>query len=408
MHHKRQIRILRVIARLNIGGPAIHAISLSSKISEDLYRTLLVCGNISPGEGDMSYLARDEGIKPCLIPKLGREISLINDIKSFNEIKRIIKGFKPDIIHTHTAKAGALGRLAGMNFNLLRRKKNRIKLVHTFHGHIFHSYFGFLKTLFFIRAERFMAKFTDRIIVISSLQKRDICQRFRISTPDRVREIPLGFDLAPFAKSSNAGNMLREKYLPQLDSKVSVVGIIGRLTHVKNHRMFLEAVKNLKDSDKIRMFRFLIVGEGELKEELVNYSRELAIQEFVIFMGWQKDMPSVYNAMDIIALTSLNEGTPVTLIEAMASGKPVVATDVGGVRNILGHSDYKGTGFKSARHGIIIPSGCSDALAKALLYLRENGDRLTEMTENAKEFVLEKFSMERLVKDMESLYSELL
>ncbi|MFC1866644.1 glycosyltransferase family 4 protein [Thermodesulfobacteriota bacterium] len=407
MHCKNQIRILRVIARLNIGGPALHAISLSSKISKNLYRTLLVCGNVSPGEGDMSYLAKDEGIEPYLIPKLGREISVIDDFKSFKELRRIIKRFRPDIIHTHTAKAGTLGRLAGISFNLFRGQKNRIKLVHTFHGHIFHSYFGALKTLFFIQAERFLARLTDRIIVISSRQRRDICQRFRITGPERVREILLGFDLSRFAKASNDGSMFRSKYLPQAENNVMVVGIIGRLTRVKNHRMFLETVKYLKDSGKIDLFRFLIVGDGELKEELIKYSRELAIQDFITFIDWQKNMPSVYKAMDIVALTSLNEGTPVTLIEAMAAGIPVVATDVGGVRDILGVANGKIDGFERTQNGILIPSGNSEVLAKALLYLHEDKENPKKMAGHAKEFALKKFPMERLVKDMESLYSDL-
>ena len=186
-----------------------------------------------------------------------------------------------------------------------------------------------------------------------------------------------------------------------------VVGIIGRLTHVKNHRMFLESVKYLKDCRKIDLFRFLIIGGGELKKELVNYSIELAIQDFVTFIDWQKDMPSVYKAIDIVALTSLNEGTPVTLIEAMAAGTPLVATDVGGVRDTLGIADDKIEGFRPTQNGILIQPGKSESLAKALLYLYEDKERTKKMAGHAKEFALKNFSMERLVKDMESLYSDL-
>ncbi|MBW1766970.1 MAG: glycosyltransferase family 4 protein [Deltaproteobacteria bacterium] len=408
MSFKNPIRILRIIARLNIGGPAIQAISLSKNLSKEVYQTILVCGRVEPHEGDMSYLAREKGIQPHILPGLGREISPTGDLDSFRAIRKTIKRFRPHIIHTHTAKAGAVGRLAAISLNVSRKPGDRIRLVHTFHGHIFHSYFGFLKTFIFIQIERFLAKFTDRIIVISPLQKRDICERFRIAGPEKVRIIPLGFDLSNFIGSESQRENIREKYLVNDSRETLLVGSIGRLTHVKNHRMLLEAVNCLKDKGKDTHFRFLIVGDGQLREELMKYSEELDVQESIIFTGWQKDMTSIYGAMDIVTLTSFNEGTPVTLIEAMAATKPVVATDVGGVRDLLGIIDKRSThGYKLARNGILVPSGRGEILARALLFLLENRDVSKKMAEHAREFVLNRYSIERLVKDIEALYREL-
>lgn len=409
MRHKRPIRILRIIARLNIGGPAIQAISLSCNLSTDHYQILLVCGKVGHNEGDMFYLAQEKGVEPYLIPELGREISILGDLKSLIALRKIIKHFKPDIIHTHTAKAGTLGRLAALSVNLLRGHRKRIRLIHTFHGHIFHSYFGSLKTIIFIQIERILARLTDRVIVISPRQKNDICQKYRIASPDTVRIIPLGFDLWPFSyHHTDDGREIRERYIEQFSDDTILVGIIGRLAHVKNHRMFLKAIKYLRDHGRHDRFKFFIIGDGELREELEHFSQELNLQNSVIFTGWQKDMPSFYGILDVVVLTSLNEGTPVTLIEAMASGKRVVATDVGGVRDILGQDEKSSyNGYRLARHGVLIPSGNSKILAEALLYIQENKGASKAMAERAREFVLNKHSLKRLIKEIESLYSEL-
>ncbi|MGD8985514.1 MAG: glycosyltransferase family 4 protein [Desulfobacteraceae bacterium] len=409
MTASQPIRILRIIARLNIGGPAIQAISLSDHLSRDSYRTLLISGKVDPHEGDMAYFAEEKGVQPVILPKMGRDITLLGDMKSLIELRKIIKQFKPHIIHTHTAKAGTLGRLAGISFNLIRRSNVKIRLVHTFHGHIFHSYFGSLRTRLFIQIERFLSRFTDRIIVISPLQQHDMCWRYRIAPTEKVRIIPLGFDLSDFEGRENHRKQIRERYMLQDDQRVSLVGIIGRLTDVKNHRVLLEAAKCLKAMGKSERFKFLVVGDGELRQDLITYARELGIQNSVIFAGWQKDMPSIYEALDIVALTSLNEGTPVSLIEAMASARPVVATNVGGVRDLMGFIDEESKdGYTLAQHGILVPSGDGEVVARALSFLDENRKASKEMAERGREFVLNHYSVERLVKDIKSLYKEIL
>jgi len=409
MTASKPIRILRIIARLNIGGPAIQAISLSGHLSSDGYRTLLVSGKVAPHEGDMTYLAQEKGVQPVILPRMGREITPFGDVQSLMDLRRIVREFKPHIIHTHTAKAGTLGRLAGISFNSLRRSNAKIRLVHTFHGHVFHSYFGFLKTRFFIEVERFLSRFTDRIIVVSALQERDICWRYKIVSPEKVKIIPLGFDLSVFAETAEHGEKIREKYVLHDSQDVSVVGTIGRLTGVKNHRVLLEAVKYLKDMGKGESIKLLVIGDGELRQDLIAHARDLGIQNSVVFTGWQKDMPAIYSALDIVALTSKNEGTPVTLIEAMASARPIVSTDVGGVRDLMGGIDEESRdGYKRAQHGILVPSGEGEAFARALLFLLENREAAKEMGERGREFVLERYSTERLLKDIKSLYDDIL
>jgi glycosyltransferase involved in cell wall biosynthesis len=403
------IRILRTIARLNVGGPAIHVISLSERLARDRYQTRLVCGRVSPREGDMSYLASEKEIEPLVIGNFGREIGLLGDISALMGLRTLAKQFDPHIIHTHTAKAGALGRLAGMSLNATRHKRSRIRLVHTFHGHVFHSYFSPFKSLAFVQIERFLAKYTDRIIVVSPRQKKEICNKYSIADPVKVIVIPLGFDLQGFKGQRDSGMAVRKHFFPDAPDGICVVGIVGRLTRVKNHRMFLEAAKGLMEAAGDEVFRFLIVGGGELKEELMNYAKRLGISHAVVFAGWQKEMTAVYSAMDIVALTSLNEGTPVTLIEAMAAGKPVVATAVGGVPDLLGSIDNKETeGYKVAERGLLVPSAKPIILTKALLHLSKNREWAGRAAEKASQFACKQFSLERLVRDMESLYEELM
>jgi glycosyltransferase involved in cell wall biosynthesis len=409
MPDKSTTKILRIIARLNVGGPAIQAITLTSELSSTGYQTMLVCGNVSPHEGDMAYLAAKKGVQPFAVPELGREISVVHDWKAFLALRKIIRQFKPHIIHTHTAKAGTLGRLAALSINLSHKHKTKISVVHTFHGHIFHSYFGFLKTSAFVQIERLLARFTDRIVVISELQKRDICNRFKVAKREKVKVIQLGFDLSNFKDCMKYRRSVRQKFLRNDPKEAFLVGAIGRLTPVKNHSLLLKAIKQLNDQGRGDSFRFLIVGDGELRRDLIKEASDLGLQDQVIFVGWQQDMPPVYGALDAVVITSKNEGTPVTLIEAMASDKPVVATDVGGVRDLLGGTKGAVHGaFELARNGILVPSGDAKAFADALIFLQENREICARIASNSKDFVERQYSIERLLDDIKSLYEELI
>ena len=406
---EKPVRILRLIARLNIGGPAIQAITLSSSRLGDQYETLLVCGGLNPGEGDMSYLALEQGVQPYVIKAIQRKISLLGDLKSLWVIRKLIKRFQPQIIHTHTAKAGTLGRVAALTIGVPFWSARKFRLVHTFHGHTFHSYFNHLKTLGFIHIERILAGFSDRIIVISTKQKDDICHRYKIADEKKVRIISLGFDLSKFGEIKIRRHNCEEKNADRSNWRPLRAGLVGRLTAVKNPFLFLQAARCLRDMGKIDCFRFDIVGDGELKDRVIAVAEELGVRDFVVFRGWQKNMASVYSNLDAVALTSKNEGTPVAIIEAMASSRPVIAAAVGGVPDLIGNIIEKKTdGFQIAERGLSVPSGDARALAGALLFIFNNMTSLEPLVRRAKEFVLANYSQDRLLKDISLLYDELL
>lgn len=282
-----------VIARLNIGGPAIHTILLTAGLDKTRFESFLVAGLVSEGEGDMFYFASEYGVKPIIIPGLGRKISWRDDLTALSKLFRLIKTEKPDIIHTHTAKAGTLGRIAAILSGAPYR-------VHTFHGHVLHSYFGAFKTKFFILIERLLAKFTDKIIVISPLQYRELCHQIKIAPPKKFAIIPLGFDLTQFLNAEvHCGKLRRELHVFE---DTLLVGIVGRLTAIKNHALFLRSAARVME--KVANVRFLIAGDGELATELKEFANDLQIQDKVIFLGWRDDMPVIYADLDLVALTS--------------------------------------------------------------------------------------------------------
>ncbi|MFC1798610.1 glycosyltransferase [Thermodesulfobacteriota bacterium] len=405
------IRILRLIARLNIGGPAIQAVTLTADLPPEEFQTFLVCGNLDTGEGDMSYLAAGKQIRPVFIQEFSRNISLLDDFKAFIAIRKILLRFQPHIIHTHTAKAGTLGRLVAILYNCFSPKKDKVILVHTFHGHIFNGYFNRFKTYLFILIERFLARFTDRVIVISRLQKQDICRRYKITSENRVELIPLGFDLSGFNQTGNTGDSVRHKFFAGIPPDIFVVGIVGRLTAIKNHVMLLQTIRYLKEIQSVDPFYFLIVGDGELRQTLEQEAAEIfnSIDNRIVFSGWQKNMTDIYAAMDAVVLTSNSEGTPVTLIEAMAAGKPVIATSVGGVPDLIGKiHNVDSSGVQFAQNGLMVSPGDHQALAHALISLRTDTYDNMAMISNAQNHVLKNYSKSRLAEDIKTLYRRLI
>lgn len=380
-----KIKILRIISRLNIGGPAIHTILLTEGLNQNRFTSVLVTGKAALWEGDMLYLAKEKGIGTIIIPELMRKIHFLNDLIAFLKIYSLITQEEPDIVHTHTAKAGTLGRLAGLLYNLTRVKRT-CALVHTFHGHVLEGYFGKVTTTFFLWIERILAKFTDRIVVVSQRIKEDLL-KLGIGEPEKIMVVPLGLELEKFLHilpPDNADSTLK-------------IGIIGRLAPIKNHRMFLEAARKIKDGRKIKI-KFFIIGDGELRKKLEDYARDAGMQNDVIFMGWQNDLVQDYQNLDIVVLSSLNEGTPVSIIEAMAAARPVIATDVGGVRDLLGDNE----------RGILIKPKDAQALADAIAGLTDNPSQRIELGNLGRSFVKDRFNKERLIKDMELLYNNLL
>ena len=410
------MKILRIIARLNIGGPARNAVLLTEALGSRLkaqgdWETVLVCGEVEGSEGDMMYLAREKGIKPIIIKELGRELSWKDDWTAFWKIYKVIKREKPDIIHTHTAKAGTLGRLAGIFYNLSSSRSclprqllelDRVKLVHTFHGHVFSGYFGKVKTLFFIWVEKILALFTDKIITVSENLKRELVEKFKIAPENKISVIELGFELDELLKLPAVG----EGFKP---SPTINIGIIGRLAPIKNHKMVLDSARTIffertqqaKHASKVEKdirVKFVIIGDGELKEELENYARELGIQDMIEFRGWIQDLKAIYEGLDIVVLTSLNEGTPVSLIEAMAAGRPIVATRVGGVADIV----------QDGKNGYLVESEDVEGFSQKLMDLIKDSEKRRSFGLNGRKMVQGRFTKERLIKDTKELYNNLL
>lgn len=387
-----RIRVLRIIARLNIGGPAIHAVLLTKNLDNERFESKLLCGSISDKEGDMNYILKPYNVKPVYIPNLKREISPIHDFITCYRLFKLMKKYRPHIVHTHTAKAGALGRVAAVLAGVPVK-------VHTFHGNIFYGYFGNITTRIFIVIERILARFSDAVIVISPHQKVDITEKYRIATPAKCRITRLGFDLEKFLNSGKRKNILRQKFNFREDD--ILVGIIGRLIPIKNHKMFIDAAEYIKtkitdfDKNMTDRIKFVIIGDGELKDDLALYAGSKGLKNQIFFTGWVRDIEGAYSDIDIVALTSLNEGTPVSLIEAMASSKPVISTDVGGVRDVV--TDI----------GLLVASGDYRAMGDGILRLCLSPEKRKDFGDRGREYVRHLYSKERLVKELEILYNEL-
>jgi glycosyltransferase involved in cell wall biosynthesis len=396
-----------MIARLNIGGPAIHVHLLTKGLDAKRFEPTLVAGKISPQEGDMSYLFDSADKEPTIIPELQREISLRMDLKAFQRIFNRLIEEKPDIVHTHTAKAGSSARLAVLLYNLIYGKK--IRTVHTFHGHVFEGYFSRAKSLMFVWIERLLARLTDVIIAISKTQKKDLSQKFRIAPAQKINTVELGFDLRPFLGSGVLKGQFRQSL--GINNDTLLVGIVGRLVPIKNHMMFLKGARLFLERNPGVPTKFMVVGDGELRDELEAYCQQLGLSDHMMFCGWIKNVPLLYADLDILALTSTNEGTPVSIIEAMASSVPVIATDAGGVQDLLGQPDGvpSSDGFVVCERGILCRKNDASGFGKGLKYLmeadiREKQKRLMR----ARSFVKVRFSEERLLHDIESLYLELM
>lgn len=405
-----RIRVVRVIDRLNIGGPAKHVVWLTRGLSEDDFETTLITGTVPPGEGDMSYFARERDVEPLVIDEMSRELSP-RDILVIGKLLRQFFKLKPEIIHTHKAKAGAAGRVAGMIYKWLTPsalwlRPRQCRIVHTYHGHVFHSYYGRLKTRLFVMIERALARTcTDRIVVVSEQQRREICESFRIGRSEQFRVVPLGIDFEEMTEDRGA---LRREYGVS-DDEVAI-GVVGRLCEVKNHAMLLasaaRALEGLNGNGP-RM-RFVIVGDGHLRADIEKQARSLGVADRTVFTGFRADAASLYAGLDIAALTSLNEGTPLTLIEAMCCGRAVAATEVGGVIDVMGSRRESRDGFTIWDHGVTAPSRDEQAFASALRFLVERPDLRREMGERGRAFVRSRLSRDRLVNDIETLYRELL
>lgn len=382
----RDATVVHIIARLNVGGAAAQVIDLTASLGAR-YRTLLVTGHVDVDEVDMRTTTGMRDVDLVDVPELGRAIRPWRDLVAFVRIVKLLRRVRPEIVHTHTAKAGLLGRAAAVITGVPVR-------VHTFHGHVFHGYFGPLATWFFLTIERVLARITSCIVAVSPKQASELADTYRIAPASRIRAIPYGFDLDRYTNADRP--RLREAFRRELDAgERRIVTIVGRLVPIKNHDLFLGAAARVLADGHDALF--VIVGGGPEEERLRARAAELGIADDVRFLGWRYDLDRIYAGSDVVALTSLNEGTPVSMIEALAAGCAVVATDVGGVRDVL----------DGGRLGLLVASNDVDGFADALDRLLRDEPLRRRLAENGPTSARQRYGVERLLDDTAALYTEL-
>ena len=379
-----RLRVLRVFSRLNIGGPSVHVILLSAGLRPLGYETRLVVGRESPREGNMLELAAEKNVACEAMAGLGREIAPLSDLRALAGLYRLVRAWRPHVVHTHTAKAGLLGRLAA-------RAAGVPTVVHTFHGHVLRGYFSPVKTVLFRGLEARLARAADALVAVSESVKQDLVG-LGIAPAGKIRVVPLGLDLAHLAAGLPRGVLRREAGVPD---EAPLVGMVGRLVPIKDVPTFLQAARLVREERGDA--RFALVGDGEERPALEARCRELGLARAVTFFGWKRDLASVYGDLDVVVNASRNEGTPVALIEALAAGRPVVATRVGGTPDLLGEGE----------RGRLVPPGDPAALARAVLETLDQSEAARARAQAGREHVLARHSADRLVRDVDALYREL-
>jgi glycosyltransferase involved in cell wall biosynthesis len=391
-------RVLRILNRLAVGGPVLNAAYLCKYLAPE-FETILVVGEKEDHEKSAAYLTDQLDIKCVTIKGMGRSINPASDYFAYRELKSLIKSFKPDVVHTHAAKPGALGRLAAA--------ASKVPVIlHTFHGHVFHSYFNAVKSNVFINTERYLARKSDAIIAISEQQKKELVQQFRIAPERKFHVVPLGFDLDRFQTNVDEK---RKKFRSEfgLEDDTIAIGIIGRLVPVKNHYLFLKAINYVLNHSN-RKIKAFIIGDGETRPDLENVARETNVAfttekdpehpHPLVFTSWRSDVDTINAGLDIVCLTSVNEGTPVSLIEAQAANKPIVSTKVGGISDIVLEGET----------ALLADVQDAEAFCNHLLSLVENDELRIRLGSNSSHHVMERFSYQRLMNDMSGLYNQLL
>jgi glycosyltransferase involved in cell wall biosynthesis len=378
--------LLRVITRLNVGGPALHTTLLTERLDPERYDSLLATGVARAHEGDYLALHGGPADRVVRVPTLGREVRPAADGAALVALVRLMRRIRPHVVHTHTAKAGVLGRLAA--------RLARVPVVlHTFHGHVFNGYFGPWPARLFLSLERAVARRTDCLLAVSGAVRQDLLA-LGVGRPDQFRVVPLGLDLDRFLASDASRGGLRAEL--GLSHDVPLVGIVARLVHIKAHEVFLRAAARV--AREVLDSRFIVVGDGERRAELETLAMQLGLAERTHFLGWRHDPERVYADLDVVVLTSRSEGSPVALIEAMAAGRPVVATRVGGVSDVV----------EDGVTGHLAPSGDTETVAAAVVHLLSDPKRSEAMGQAGRKRVIPRFAMGRLLADLDGLYRDLL
>jgi glycosyltransferase involved in cell wall biosynthesis len=388
------LKVLRIIARLNIGGPARHVIQLNAGLNARGHATLLAHGDVADGEASLEHVTVDRRVRSVRIPGLGPRVSPISDVRALGQLLRLTFREAPDVIHTHTAKAGTLGRLSAFVFNLTRSRHRKCLVVHTFHGHVLHGYFHPAVNLLVRWVERVLAAITHRVITISPRQRAEIVGRYSISSDSKTVTIPLGLDLVELLKVTPGTESYRGELSISPDDVV--IGYVGRMVAIKDLRTLVAAFAQAVAS--YPRLSLLLVGDGPERATVEDCIRKCGVAERVRMLGWSEDLPRVYATMDICALSSLNEGTPVAIIEAMAAGKAVIATNVGGVPDVVTHEET----------GLLSGPGDVAAMAAAMVRLAASPEDRGRMGSAGRQRAATRYSIDRLVDEIESLYQSAL
>ncbi|HUF01625.1 MAG TPA: glycosyltransferase [Gaiellaceae bacterium] len=383
------IRVLRVIARLNMGGPAIHVASLAAGLETRGYHTTLVAGTLARGEDSMAFVAERLGVSIVNIPEMAREVAPILDARSVRHLATLIRELRPHVLHTHTAKAGAIARAA----SVLAGHARPPIVVHTFHGHVLKGYFGPARTAFFRHVERTLARASDVLVAVSP-EVRDDLVELGVAPREKFVVVRLGVPLAERLGDSTAELDYRGLY--GIPREAFVVGWVGRMTGVKDTGAVLDIVRATRDLGVEAVL--CMVGDGPDREGLEQQAHELGIAKHTYFVGYQPDVAGYYRLFDAFVLPSVNEGTPVSAIEALASGTPVVANRVGGVPDVV----------RDGVDGYLVDPGDVEHAARRLADLAGDPELRARLGDSGRERVLLRYSVERLVEDVDRLYRALL
>jgi len=385
---REHIRVLRVIDRLNVGGPALHVTYLSRDLQARGFDTTLVAGEIASGEESMAYVTERAGVEVISFAGLSRELSPLRDLVATLRLAALMRRVRPHIVHTHKAKAGAVGRAAAVLSG-----RHRPIVVHTFHGHVLRGYFGRAGTLFFRFVETALARASDALIAVSP-QVRDELVGIGVAPPEKFTVVRLGIELEPRVRCAEDPGKIRARL--GIGPERFVVGWFGRMTAVKRTEDLLAALSQLRARGVDALL--LLVGDGVDRASLEEEAFRLGLARHCLFLGYQEDVAPWYAACDAVALTSANEGTPVTIIEALAAGRPVVVTSVGGVPDVVA----------DGVDGFLVESGDTGALADRLERLAADPALRERLGALGRDRALNRYSVGRLVDDVELLYRSLL
>lgn len=381
-------RVLHVTSRLNVGGLARLVLMACDQLDRSRFEPMLVTGRIAEGEADILEIEKRRGTSVTLIPELGRNLALTDDLTALRSLYRLTRAFRPAIVHTHAAKAGALGRAAATAARVPVR-------VHSFHGHVFSGYFSPLVSRIIVTAEQALGALTTAVAVPGESQKREISEVYRIVPRRKVHVVPYGVDTAFYAVAPDRFAVRQRLGIPPA---ARVVGAVGRMAPIKNHALLMEAFDRVAVSDRFADVHLLLVGGGERRSEVEARAVRSPAATRIHFSGWMEDLREAYAALDVLALTSLNEGMPVAVMEAMASGVPVVSTRAGGVVDLI----------TSGRNGVLVSGFGADEFAGALAQMLADRDRSAQFARQARIDINETHSNQAHVRALETLYESLL